>query len=377
MYKFSLLNFFKNAIYLLNIFIRNYLSFIAFFLYKKFITIKAKTNIRQNNTILFFNSGQYGDLLISSIIIENEEHLPNNCNYLFLIKEGYKNLFEGYKGKFEIITYNISKYRYSIKYKIDLIKRINSIGIKKLYNLTASRGILTEELCYLINANEKYALNYNSFYLDKLLLSYFNKYYSNVYFDYKVNEYKKTIKLVKIISNKNNIEFNIYNNKLFDFEIIDKGFIVVSPLSSVDYKNWDFTNYNYIIQNISKENIVYIVGTELKINIPQSKNVKNLVGKTSFYEAAQLIAHCKLFIGNDSGLMHLAVKFGKPFVGIFGGGAYNRFLPYITNKNQKYYTYNMPCLGCEWICNYKEKYCLNKIDKNNILIAIQNILVNC
>ncbi|MBW2036474.1 MAG: lipopolysaccharide heptosyltransferase II [Deltaproteobacteria bacterium] len=44
----------------------------------------------------------------------------------------------------------------------------------------------------------------------------------------------------------------------------------------------------------------------------------NLCGKTSLGEAMALIERCRLFITNDSGLMHVAAAIGIPLVAIFG-----------------------------------------------------------
>jgi heptosyltransferase-2 len=43
-----------------------------------------------------------------------------------------------------------------------------------------------------------------------------------------------------------------------------------------------------------------------------------LVGETSIGELPALLASCHLFIGNDSGAMHVAAAVGLPVVGIFG-----------------------------------------------------------
>ncbi len=45
---------------------------------------------------------------------------------------------------------------------------------------------------------------------------------------------------------------------------------------------------------------------------------ENKIGQTSVREAALLLASCDLFIGNDSGLMHLAAAAGTPAIGLFG-----------------------------------------------------------
>lgn len=44
----------------------------------------------------------------------------------------------------------------------------------------------------------------------------------------------------------------------------------------------------------------------------------DLVGALSLPEAAACLARCALFVGNDSGLMHLAAAAGAPTLGLFG-----------------------------------------------------------
>jgi heptosyltransferase-2 len=44
----------------------------------------------------------------------------------------------------------------------------------------------------------------------------------------------------------------------------------------------------------------------------------DLTGRTSVADLPALLAHCHLFIGNDSGSMHVAAAVGLPTVGIFG-----------------------------------------------------------
>ena len=45
-----------------------------------------------------------------------------------------------------------------------------------------------------------------------------------------------------------------------------------------------------------------------------------IVPELNLHEITQLIAVSRLFIGNDSGMMHLASLVGTPVVGIFGPG---------------------------------------------------------
>jgi ADP-heptose:LPS heptosyltransferase len=44
----------------------------------------------------------------------------------------------------------------------------------------------------------------------------------------------------------------------------------------------------------------------------------DLIGKLELPQAAACLARCQLFVGNDSGLMHLSAASGTPTLGLFG-----------------------------------------------------------
>lgn len=53
----------------------------------------------------------------------------------------------------------------------------------------------------------------------------------------------------------------------------------------------------------------------------------DLVGQVSVVEAAACLARCALFVGNDSGLMHLAAAAGTPTLGLFGRSRASEYAP--------------------------------------------------
>lgn len=53
----------------------------------------------------------------------------------------------------------------------------------------------------------------------------------------------------------------------------------------------------------------------------------DLCGKLSLPEAAAVLARCALFVGNDSGLMHLAAAAGVPTLGVFGPTPWREYSP--------------------------------------------------
>ncbi len=375
MYKTSIKNIIANFINRAYLHFKNYCGFLCFFIIKPII--KSKHFSLEKHTILFFNNGQIGDLLVSSIILENEDLFPKTNKYVFLIKEEYFSLFKNYRGLFEIKTYNLSEYRFNIKYKLKLINELNNLGITKFFNLCAARGILTEELSYFINSQNKYCLNKDSFFLDKFLIKYFNNIYKELYFERKSNEYDKTLYLIKTAFKVNSSVLKFNNNKLFDFTIEKKEYVVISPFSSTISKDWDIKKFNSVISILSKKYKIIIIGIKKENdkrydNIAELDNVENLLGKTSLMDVVKLIAKCSLFIGNDSGMTHLALKLNKPIIAIVGGGGWNRFFPYYTNLEQKYITHFIDCFGCEWVCKLKTKYCLSNIEHYEIIDCLRD-----
>lgn len=53
----------------------------------------------------------------------------------------------------------------------------------------------------------------------------------------------------------------------------------------------------------------------------------NLAGALSLPEAAACLSRCGLFVGNDSGLMHLAAATGTPTLGLFGPTSADEYAP--------------------------------------------------
>jgi ADP-heptose:LPS heptosyltransferase len=54
---------------------------------------------------------------------------------------------------------------------------------------------------------------------------------------------------------------------------------------------------------------------------------RDLVGRLSLPQAAALLSHATLYIGNDSGLMHLAAAAGAPTLGLFGPTNADEYAP--------------------------------------------------
>lgn len=65
--------------------------------------------------------------------------------------------------------------------------------------------------------------------------------------------------------------------------------------------------------------------------IPQDKRL-DLVGKLSLLEIAACLKQSHVFVGNDSGLMHMAAAVGAPTIGLFGPSNHQMYGPFCSTE---------------------------------------------
>lgn len=109
-----------------------------------------------------------------------------------------------------------------------------------------------------------------------------------------------------------------------------------------------------------------------------------LAGKTSLMVTAALIEQSTLFIGNDSGPLHIAAAVGTPAVGIFGPSNWQQFAP-VGKKGyrQRVVHSDLPCSPCFhfvgndpwWYRNpCQSQACLHAIQPSHVVDAARDLL---
>lgn len=77
--------------------------------------------------------------------------------------------------------------------------------------------------------------------------------------------------------------------------------------------------------------------------------VRSFAGKGNIRVAAAILEQADLFVGNDSGLMHMATAVGTPTVGIFGltnSEAWGPYIGGVPGKQAVVVKLNLPCMPC-------------------------------
>jgi len=119
-------------------------------------------------------------------------------------------------------------------------------------------------------------------------------------------------------------------------EGLARDMVAISPGASHDLKRWPAEHFarlcRYVVEALGAGVLVFCGPGEAKLlhelgertrDLPQMKIVQNL----HLRQVAALFSQCRLYLGNDSGLMHLAAAVGTPVVIIFGPTVPHLYLP--------------------------------------------------
>ena len=157
----------------------------------------------------------------------------------------------------------------------------------------------------------------------------------------KINPYKHRVEsLCKLINTKNiiapsiPITSNIMNKalKIISEKKIALPILAIAPVTNWQRKNWPIENFALLINKLVNQSeikntfkSIIIIGSKKEKNqcnylVKKVKNISiiNLCGSYDINVLYALLKHCKLFIGNDSGLMHLSAAAKINTLGLFG-----------------------------------------------------------
>jgi heptosyltransferase-2 len=102
----------------------------------------------------------------------------------------------------------------------------------------------------------------------------------------------------------------------------DSDFVAVAPGSRWPAKRWN--GFARLCETLARDHRILLVGdaADREFTAPIAHALGHrcldIAGTPSLMETAAHIARCRLFVGNDSGLMHLAEAAGVPVVALFG-----------------------------------------------------------
>ncbi len=129
-------------------------------------------------------------------------------------------------------------------------------------------------------------------------------------------------------------------------------YVAIAPQAVAESRRWGTQNYAALARRIISETGGYVIllgaadeylaGEEVASN---EKKIINLCGKTDISTAAALLSMARLFIGNDSGLAHLAASVDIPLVILSGADNPDETSP-LSEKKTVIIRRELECISC-------------------------------
>ena len=158
--------------------------------------------------------------------------------------------------------------------------------------------------------------------------------------------------------------------------------LAVSPGSKRPSRMWSEDRFlNVIKRLVAGKNVFPIFfGSTAEIDI--CERIKqtlgtgfNAAGKLSVRESAALLRICRLYLGNDTGTMHLAAAVGTPCVALFSAADRDgQWEPF--GKGHKFFRRNVDCAGCRIDLCPRANLCLELIAPSEVFEACLEVIGN-
>jgi len=163
--------------------------------------------------------------------------------------------------------------------------------------------------------------------------------------------------------------------------------IAVSVGTKVQAKDWGRDNWRDLLGKIAAEfpeRVLLLLGAPEESDASEfaaegwrangGGPVVNLCGRLTPRESAAAIARARLFVGHDSGPMHLAAAVGTPVVAIFAARNIPRqWFPF--GKQHRVVYHRVECWGCGLeTCIEQQKKCLMSITVDEVVQVVRSQL---
>jgi len=318
---------------------------------------------------------RYPNARITAIVRTPSDELLSDCRDLDSIIKFPRNKGDGYLKQFNY-AYGLRKYRFDLGIVFPnslhsaLMLMFSGARIRIGYSTEGRRIFLTHSLP--ITRKEKKT----SYRVD-----YFFKITSPLNLGLVPDRYDPNWKRKSKVKLENTLLKVGMNKKDF--------LVIVHPGTSKPERAWHAERFGILCQKLIKEYRMKIILLGVrkesqmleKISELCSAGMTTIAYELNLLEIVQLLKVSRLFIGNDSGMMHLASLVGTPVVGIFGPGHPGTTGPLLAAEKQEIVTQNYSCSPCRQRffkeckpSHHQKPYCLEDISVKYVSGAVDRIV---
>ena len=170
------------------------------------------------------------------------------------------------------------------------------------------------------------------------------------------------------------------NRQLAAAGIADRQIALIHPAAAFETKRWATENFARVAEFVAERGLAPVaIAAPHEVGIIDTllneASVHVLSLELSLPEVTALAARSQLFIGNDSGIAHIAAAVGTPSVVIFGSSNVAHWRPWNRAKAEVVFE-QMPCQPCHgYFCEkFAQPECILRVPVTGVAAAIERCL---
>ena len=171
------------------------------------------------------------------------------------------------------------------------------------------------------------------------------------------------------------------NRRLAAAELDDLKIALIHPAAAFATKQWASENFARVVEFVAERGfapVALVAPTESAVleNLLKELSAPILsFNDLSLPEVTALAARSQLFVGNDSGIAHIAAAVGTPSVVIFGSSNIAHWRPWNRGAAEVVFE-EMPCQPCHgYFCEkFAQPECILRVPVPRVFAAIERVL---
>lgn len=345
---------------------------------------------QQPSRILWVRTDSIGDNILSMSMLSHLKTRRPDAEITVLCQEHIAELYETCPEVNNIIPFNRIRALNDDNYRLSILEKLKQLNAEICLNSVYSRELLTDFFVIGSGAPERVAFFGDCCNISADVLVKNNHYYTSLV--QADSEHKSELEICKdfliglgITVDHLEPALHLTNDDIaFCDYIFEKHHLVpektIALFAGTQVRIKSYENYKEALDNICRENgfSVIALGNDADFSINQhnlpklTSGVYNFSGTTTLRQSAAIISRCRLVVGGDTGLAHIACAVGTPNVILVGGGHFGRFMPY--SPLTSVVCLPLECYGCNWECRFSTVHCVRGIAPSVIKSAIRQTL---
>lgn len=328
-------------------------------------------------TLLLLRVDGIGDLLFFAQYLESLRIAYKDHKVLLICRKEAAELAGELEGLDDIIPLDARRYQWNFFYRTRFLRHIRSRRPETTFYLSYHRRHIGDEIALLSGARSIVAFSGNNEIIRQRIRTRNNKYYTTLV---DVPDHSPEREKYRILFDSLRIPVKPTARPVVRVPVSGPihPVAVIAPGSTSAMRRWPPERFVEVADAVASQHGLRVVlcGDDGQYRLLRSisgmmKAPCKIVSNSSMREVIALIQASRIFIGNDSGLLHVAATLGTAAIGIVGGGHFSRYFPY---GRMEIVSNPLPCFECNWKCQFRKAYCVADIPVKAVISHVHRIL---